>query len=78
MPERSAPIPGDPGPQPQGLPDRHIGPSNPFAVFPPDAIEPAPARVEAIAADSLGAMRARQPDGPYLIVGECVGGDHGL
>jgi non-ribosomal peptide synthetase component F len=47
MPERSAPIPGDSGPQPQGLPDRHIGPSNPFAVFPPEAIEQAiPVRFE--------------------------------
>jgi thioesterase domain-containing protein len=36
--------------------------------------EPAPDRIEAIAADYLESLRAIQPEGPYLLIGYSMGG----
>jgi len=39
-----------------------------------DGVAPPHRRVEAMAADYIGEMQARQPHGPYVLVGECLGG----
>jgi amino acid adenylation domain-containing protein len=51
---------------------RRVGPSFPFFGFRslPSPLPP----VEALAAAHVRQMRALQPRGPYLLVGECVGG----
>lgn len=55
----------------------HVGEAYPFYGFKPRSAggqEPAQPTVAAMAADYVAEMRARQPDGPYVIVGDCAGG----
>jgi thioesterase domain-containing protein/acyl carrier protein len=55
----------------------HVGSQWPFYGFKPRSAEgtqPAQASVQEMAADYLAELRARQPDGPYVIVGDCAGG----
>jgi thioesterase domain-containing protein/acyl carrier protein len=55
----------------------HIGKDQPVFGFKPrglDGLEEPPASVEEMAQDYLRELQAFQPQGPYLLGGECVGG----
>lgn len=54
----------------------HLEPDRPFYALPPVGLDgtPAPDCVGAIAARHVEALRAVQPDGPYLLGGFCNGG----
>lgn len=55
----------------------HVGPEYAFYGFKPrsaDGKEPAQASVEEMAADYVEEIRSRQPDGPYVLIGDCAGG----
>ncbi|MCL4748168.1 MAG: AMP-binding protein, partial [Burkholderiaceae bacterium] len=55
---------------------RHLGPEQPFYAIAPCGFdgEPPPASYEAMAERHLEAIRAVQPEGPYLLAGQCNGG----
>lgn len=56
---------------------RHVGSQYPFYGFKArsaEGREPAQASVEEMAADYLREIRSRQPDGRYVILGDCAGG----
>jgi thioesterase domain-containing protein len=56
---------------------RHVGPEHPFyglKARSADGQEVSPGSVEEMARDYLREIRARQPDGPLIVVGECAGG----
>lgn len=55
----------------------HLGPERPvYGIRPRGLIRPAPVygSVEEIADDYIREMRKVQPEGPYTLIGECVGG----
>ena len=55
----------------------HVGGEQAFYGFKPrsaDGRQLAQATVEEMAADYVEEMRAHQPDGPYVVVGDCAGG----
>ena len=56
---------------------RHVGAPYPFYGFKArsaEGREPAQASVEEMASDYLREIRCRQPEGPYVILGDCAGG----
>jgi thioesterase domain-containing protein/acyl carrier protein len=56
---------------------RHVGPEHPFyglMARSAEGTEASPASVEEMASDYLREIRARQSDGPLIVVGECAGG----
>jgi thioesterase domain-containing protein len=55
---------------------RQVGPEQPFYAFHPWGFDgrAVPPTIEAMAEESLQALRAVQPTGPYLLGGHCVGG----
>ncbi|HEY7141945.1 MAG TPA: thioesterase domain-containing protein [Methylomirabilota bacterium] len=56
---------------------RHVGPEHPFyglKARSAEGKEASPDSVEEMASEYLREIRARQPDGPLIVVGECAGG----
>lgn len=56
---------------------RHVGSEHPFyglKARSAEGREASPDSVEEMAADYLREIRSRQPSGPFIVVGECVGG----
>ena len=56
---------------------RHVGPEHPFyglKARSAEGREASPDSVEEMASDYLREIRSRQPDGPFIVVGECAGG----
>ncbi len=55
---------------------RALGAERPFYALQPHGLDgkPLPPTIEAMAADRLDALRAVQPEGPYLLGGFCAGG----